>query len=311
MTSVQLTDLKGSKVGEVAFSDDVFGLEPNVHVLHAALQRQLANARSGSANSKTRSEVRGGGRKPWRQKGTGRARAGSIRSPLWNGGGVIFGPKPRSYYQSMPKKARQLALRSALAARKDDFVVVKNFDGLFSKAPKAGDDASKIEQPKTKAFAAVIKDLKLQDKCVILLLDNGVPGVQQIERAARNMANVCVLNVNNLNVKDLISAEAVLTSERTVEFLNNRFKAQPKSEQPKVKATRTFIEKVKVTREERAEQLAKAKAEKLKNAKPAAPKQPKVKEEAPEKEEKASKKEKPAEGSNQPKAAKKPDQKKK
>lgn len=310
MTSVQLKDLKGSAVGDVTFDDDVFGVEPNVHVLHAALQRQLANARSGSANSKTRAEVRGGGRKPWRQKGTGRARAGSIRSPLWNGGGVIFGPKPRSYYQSMPKKARQLALRSALAARKDDFVVVKNFDGLFSKAPKAGDDASKIEQPKTKKFAGVISDLKLQDKCVILLLDNGVPGIQQIERAARNMANVCVLNVNNLNVKDLISAEAVLTSERTIEFLNNRFKAQTKTEQPKVKATRTFIEKVKATKEERAEKAAKAKAARLTAPTKKAPKEPK--------EPKEPKKEKPKETVQQYQStsksskapAKKPDKKK-
>jgi hypothetical protein len=147
------------------------------------------------------------------------------------------------------------------------------------------------------------------------LLDNGVPGVQQIERAARNMANVCVLNVNNLNVKDLISAEAVLTSERTVEYLNNRFKAQAKTDKPKVKETRTFIVKVKETREERAAKLLKAKAEKLKNAKPAPIGVKKVKKEAEPTEEKASKKEKAAEGQQQksapPKAAKKPDQKKK
>src|SRR5207244_179052 len=118
MTSVQLKDLKGKAVGEVSFEDSIFGITPNIHVMHAALHRQLANGRSGSANTKTRSEVRGGGRKPWRQKGTGRARAGSIRSPLWNGGGVTFGPKPRDFSQSLPKKVRQLALRSALAARK-------------------------------------------------------------------------------------------------------------------------------------------------------------------------------------------------
>lgn len=223
MTSVQLKDLKGKAVGEVSFEDSVFGIEPNVHVLHQALHRQLANARAGTASTKTRSEVRGGGRKPWRQKGTGRARAGSIRSPLWAGGGVTFGPKPRDYSQSMPKKARQLALRSALAARRDQFVVVQNFDGLFKNAPKSGDDAAKIEQPKTKAFVDVLKQLGLNDKKVLVILDSGVPGSKQIERAARNICGVCVVHANNLNVKNLIEAEAVLSSERTVVLLNQRF----------------------------------------------------------------------------------------
>src|SRR3982750_3709820 len=150
MTSAQVLDLKGNKVRELGLEDEVFGVTPNVGLMHSALVRQLANSRSGAANTKTRAEVRGGGRKPWKQKGTGRARAGSIRSPLWAGGGVTFGPKPRDYTQSLPKKVRQLALRSALAARRDQFVVVQNFDGLFKSAPKAGDDESKIEQPKTK-----------------------------------------------------------------------------------------------------------------------------------------------------------------
>jgi large subunit ribosomal protein L4 len=232
MTSVQLKDLKGKAVGEVSFEDGIFGIEPNIHVMHAALHRQLTNARSGSANTKTRSEVRGGGRKPWRQKGTGRARAGSIRSPLWNGGGVTFGPKPRDYSQSLPKKVRQLALRSALAARKDEFIVVQNFDGLFDKAPKAGDDAKTIEQPKTKRFFSVLKDLGVTEKCVLLLIDNGVPGAPQIEKAARNICCVRVLNVNNLNVKDIMQAEVVLCSERTVEYINQRFSKKAASEKP-------------------------------------------------------------------------------
>lgn len=232
MTSVQLKDLKGKAVGEVSFEDSIFGITPNVHVMHSALHRQLANARSGSANTKTRSEVRGGGRKPWRQKGTGRARAGSIRSPLWNGGGVTFGPKPRDYSQSLPKKVRQLALRSALAARKDQFVVVQNFDGLFEKAPKSG-QTEPIEQPKTKKFVGIINDLGLKEKCVLLLLDSGVPGAQQIERAARNLCHVKVLNVNNLNVKDVMEAEVVLTTERTVEVINQRFKKAEAGTSPK------------------------------------------------------------------------------
>lgn len=229
MTSVQTKDLKGKAVGEVTLDDSIFGLEPNVHVMHAALHRQLANARSGSANSKTRAEVRGGGRKPWRQKGTGRARAGSIRSPLWNGGGVIFGPKPRDYSQSLPKKVRQLAMRSALAARKDEFYVVQNFDGLFDKAPKSGDEPGTTEQPKTKRFFTVLKDLGLNDKCVLVLLDSGVPGSLQITKAARNLPNVHVLNISNLNVKDIMQAEVVLTTERTVELINQRFAPKAKT----------------------------------------------------------------------------------
>lgn len=232
MTSVQLKDLKGKAVGEVSFEDSIFGVEPNIHVMHAALHRQLANARAGTASTKTRSEVRGGGRKPWRQKGTGRARSGSIRSPLWNGGGVTFGPRPRDYSQLLPKKVRQLALRSALAARKDQFVVVQNFDGLFDKAPKSG-QTEPVEQPKTKKFFGILKDLGLTEKCVLVLLDSGVPGMQQIERAARNLCHVRVLNVNNLNVKDVMEAEAVLTSERTIEVINQRFKKAEAGTSPK------------------------------------------------------------------------------
>jgi large subunit ribosomal protein L4 len=224
MTSVQLKDLKGKAIGEASFEDEVFGIEPNVSVIHAALHRQLCNARSGSANSKTRSEVRGGGRKPWRQKGTGRARAGSTRSPLWAGGGVIFGPKPRDYSHSLPKKVRQLALRSALAARREQFVVVKNFDGLFKNPPAEG-HTGEIEQPKTKQFMGALKELGIHEKRVLMILDNGVPGHAQIERSARNLCNVCIVGASNLNVKALMESEAVLVSERTLTFINNRFKA--------------------------------------------------------------------------------------
>lgn len=210
MTSAQLLDLKGKKLGEVTLDDSVFGGEPNTHVLHAALMRQLANARAGTASTKTRSEVRGGGRKPWRQKGTGRARAGSIRSPLWEGGGVIFGPKPRDYAVLMPKKMRQLALKSALAARVSDFVVVKDF--------------SELKEPKTKLMAAVLKDLELHGKKVLLVMDFNCSHCQLVERAARNIAGVKVLPVSNLNVKDLLDCDAILTTERTLGEINNRFK---------------------------------------------------------------------------------------
>ena len=115
--SKEILSTNGEKLGEITLEKSVFGVEPNIHVMHLALRRQLNNARQGSACAKTRAEVAGGGRKPWKQKGTGRARAGSLRSPLFAGGGVIFGPKPRSYSFNMPQKARQLALKSALSAR--------------------------------------------------------------------------------------------------------------------------------------------------------------------------------------------------
>jgi len=147
--SKELTVLStsGKKLGEIALNESVFGVEPNLHVMHLALRRQLNNARQGSACAKTRAEVRGGGRKPWKQKGTGRARAGSIRSPLFAGGGVIFGPKPRDYSFSIPQKARQLALRSALSARSEQLTVVKDF--------------SEITEPKTKLMVKFISSLKL------------------------------------------------------------------------------------------------------------------------------------------------------
>ena len=146
MTQKTLLNIQGSQIGDVNLDDTVFAVEPNVHVMHLALKRQLNNARQGSANSKTRSEVSGGGRKPWKQKGTGRARAGSIRSPLFAGGGVSFGPKPRSYETNLPQKARKLALKSALSAKVEVVTVVKDF--------------SELTEPKTKVMAKILSDIK-------------------------------------------------------------------------------------------------------------------------------------------------------
>lgn len=128
--SKEILSTNGEKLGEITLNEGVFGVEPNLHVMHLALRRQLNNARQGSACAKTRAEVAGGGRKPWKQKGTGRARAGSLRSPLFAGGGVIFGPKPRSYAFNMPQKARKLALKSALSARNEQMIVVKDFSTI-------------------------------------------------------------------------------------------------------------------------------------------------------------------------------------
>lgn len=229
MTSAQVIDVQGKKLREVELKEDVFGIKPNTDVMHSALLRQLANARTGSANSKTRSEVRGGGKKPWRQKGTGRARAGSTRSPLWEGGGVIFGPKPRDFSVRMPRKQRVLALKSALAARKDNLVVV--------------DDFSSVKEGKTKEIAKIYKDLKVEGKKVVLVLDFACESCELVERGARNIEGTKVLHVNNLNVKDLIGAEVVLTTERTLDAINKRFEPQAEKSGEKAKAKSAPVRK--------------------------------------------------------------------
>ena len=212
MTSAQVVYLKGNKLNEIALDDSIFGGEPNVHLLHSAVVRQLANARAGTSSAKTRAEVAGGGRKPWRQKGTGRARAGSIRSPLWVGGGVIFGPKPRDYSLAMPHKMRCVALRSALAARKDALVVVKDFTGL--------------SQGKTQQMAAVLKALGLAGKKILFVLDMASAESNAVGLSARNIKDVKVIGVNNLNVKDLLDCDYVLTTESALVAISNRLRPQ-------------------------------------------------------------------------------------
>lgn len=265
MTSVLVKDLKGNQVGERELAPSVFGIEPNLAVVHQALVRQMANGRSGSANTKTRAEVRGGGRKPWRQKGTGRARAGSIRSPLWAGGGVIFGPKPRDYSKSMNKKARQLALRSALSARAADLVVVESFEALFKNPAK--DET--VEQPKTKWMAAALKDLTLADKRLLLVLDRKQDKAIQVERAARNIPFIVVVDHTNLNIRDLAWCDNILTTSGVLDLLEQRFDAaknetsEPKpAEAPKAKAKKS---------EAKTEKKAERKAEESKS-KPASKK---------------------------------------
>ena len=255
MTSAQVLDLKGNKVREVGLEDEVFGVTPNVGLLHSALVRQLANGRSGAANSKTRSEVRGGGRKPWRQKGTGRARAGSIRSPLWEGGGVTFGPKPRDFSQSMPKKQRALALKSALAAKKDNLVVVQNF--------------ASITDGKTKQVATALKDLKLYGQKILLVLDHVNDEDKRVQLAARNIDGLKVIHVSNLNVKDLLESEVVLTTESAIQTIHNRFKPTDKDAAPvEKKAAKKAPAAEKASAKEA--KPAKAKADEAPAKKPAA-----------------------------------------
>ena len=203
----ELLDTNGEKLGDITLDKKVFGVEPNIHVMHLALRRQLNNARQGSACTKTRAEVAGGGRKPWKQKGTGRARAGSLRSPLFAGGGVIFGPKPRSYAFNMPQKARQLALRSALSARSSQLVFVKDF--------------SAIKEPKTKLMVASLKSLKVSGK-VLIIADTKAEENKNLALSARNIPSVKLLLPTNLNVKDLLEADYVVMTEAAVKEITER-----------------------------------------------------------------------------------------
>ncbi len=205
--SKQILSTNGEKLGEITLNEAVFGVEPNLHVMHLALRRQLNNARQGSANSKTRAEVSGGGRKPWKQKGTGRARAGSTRSPLFAGGGVIFGPKPRNYDLAMPQKARKLALKSALSAREAQLVIVKDF--------------SAISEPKTKLLTASLKSLNVSGK-VLLIADTTLPENKNLLLAGRNIPTLKMILPSNLNVKDLLEADFVVITESAINDITER-----------------------------------------------------------------------------------------
>lgn len=205
--SKEILSTNGEKLGEIALNEAVFGVEPNLHVMHLALRRQLNNARQGSASCKTRAEVSGGGKKPWKQKGTGRARAGSLRSPLFAGGGVIFGPKPRSYAFNMPQKARQLAIKSTLSARSEQLVVVKDF--------------STIAEPKTKLMVSALKALNVSGKTLIVA-DVKADENKNLELAARNIPSVKIILPSNLNVKDLLEADFVVMTESAVNDITER-----------------------------------------------------------------------------------------
>ncbi len=196
---VDMHNLQGEVVGSVDLDDSVWGIEPNIPVMHQAVLRQLANARLGTHETKTRGEVRGGGRKPWRQKGTGRARQGSIRSPQWKGGGVVFGPHPRSYEQDMPKQMRRLALRSALSAKlADDRVTL--IQGL-----------GEIE-PKTKAFKDLLGNLPASRSVLVILGEKN----DAVQRAAANLTEAKTVIAPTLSIRDLLKYERILVTEEAV-----------------------------------------------------------------------------------------------
>ena len=207
MPKIDVYDINGKKVKELELNEAVFGIEPNEAVVHSVLVNFLANQRQGTQSTKTRAEVSGGGKKPWKQKGTGRARAGSLRSPLFAGGGVIFGPKPRSFEINMPQKARKLALKSALSAREEQLVVVKDF--------------SAITEPKTKLMAGIIKSLNLAGK-ILVIADTTAEENKYLSLAAGNIPSVKLLLPSNLNVKDLLEADFVVMTEKAVNDVTER-----------------------------------------------------------------------------------------
>ncbi|MFZ5816931.1 MAG: 50S ribosomal protein L4 [Bacillota bacterium] len=197
MPKVAVYNKEGATVGEITLSDAVFGAEVNPGLLHEVVQMYLANQRQGTADTKTRAEVAGGGRKPWRQKGTGRARQGSIRAPQWRHGGIVFGPHPRKFGWTMPKKARRVALRQALSSKlaAGDLIVVDSFD---------------LEAPKTKEVAALLKALGAQGKAYLV---TGTENVN-VYKSARNIPGVRANAARNLNVYEVLAGgKLVLTKD--------------------------------------------------------------------------------------------------
>ena len=198
MASVSVYNMEGKEVGTMELNDAVFGVEVNEHLVHMAVVAQLANKRQGTQKAKTRSEVSGGGRNPWRQKGTGHARQGSIRAPQWKGGGVVFAPTPRDYTIKLNKKEKRLALKSALTSRvlENKLIVVENLQ---------------MDEIKTKKFAEVLNNLKV-DKALVVLDDNN----KNVMLSARNIPNVRTAVTNTINVYDILKYNTLVLAKDVV-----------------------------------------------------------------------------------------------
>ena len=196
-------NLEGKQLSDFEVSDAVFGIEPNNQVLHDAVVMQQASLRQGTHKTKTRSEVRGGGKKPWRQKGTGRARQGSIRSPQWRGGGIVFGPTPRSYKYNLNRKVRKLAIRSALSAKvlEEKALIVDNFV---------------MTEVKTKEFAKVMEALKLNTKTLFVV--SADEDYENAYLSMRNLPKVDILSVEGLNVFDVLNADKIVMTQKAAEL---------------------------------------------------------------------------------------------
>ncbi|WEV41114.1 50S ribosomal protein L4 [Lactobacillus sp. ESL0684] len=200
MANLKVIDQTGKDAGEVTLNDQVFGIKPNESVVFDAIIRQRAGKRQGTSKVKNRSAVRGGGKKPWKQKGTGRARQGSIRSPQWRGGGVVFGPTPRSYSYSMPRKQRRLAIKSVLSQKllDNDLVVL---------------DQLTMAAPKTKELKSTLDGLKVEGKVLIVSEDRNV------QLSAKNLPKVKVVTINGVNVEDVVNCDKMILTKDAVEKL--------------------------------------------------------------------------------------------
>ena len=199
MPNVQVVDMTGKKVGSIDLSEAIFGIEPNTAVMHDVVVNYLANQRQGTQSALTRAEVSGGGRKPWRQKGTGHARQGSTRAPQWTHGGIVFAPKPRSYRYTLNKKVRRLALKSAFSAKakENDLIVL---------------DALTLESFSTKAVAAMLSAVGAEKKALIVLAENDKKAI----KSAANIPGVKTAMVNTLNVYDILNAEKLVMTVEAV-----------------------------------------------------------------------------------------------
>ena len=201
MANVSVYNIEGKEVGSIELNDAVFGVEVNEHLVHMAVVNQLANNRQGTQSAKTRSEVSGGGRKPWRQKGTGHARQGSTRSPQWTGGGVVFAPKPRDYSFKMNKKEKRIALLSALSSKVADNKIVVL-------------DAFNLDEVKTKKFAEVMSNLKVDKALVVIEAEN-----KNVVLSGRNIPTVKVSATNEINTYDVLKYETLVVTKAAVEKL--------------------------------------------------------------------------------------------
>ncbi|MCL0101150.1 50S ribosomal protein L4 [Peptococcaceae bacterium] len=199
MPKVAVYNINGEQVGEIELNDAVWGIEPNKYVLHQAVVMQLASRRLGTHATKTRGMVRGGGRKPWRQKGTGRARHGSIRSPIWRGGGTVFGPHPRKYGFPLPKKVRRLAMKSALSSRveSNDILVLDSLD---------------MSVPKTKEMVKILSNLNVDKKALVVTAEYN----ENVFKSARNIPYVTQLKADKLNVYDVLSHQKLIITKDAV-----------------------------------------------------------------------------------------------
>ena len=206
MAKVEVINVEGKKVKELTLNDSVFGIEPNMNVVHSVVLNYLANQRQGTQNTKTRAEVAGGGRKPWRQKGTGRARQGSIRAPQWIKGGIALGPKPRSYKYKINKKERALAVRSVLSAKlaENELVVVDQFG---------------LNEIKTAKFAKILNNIKVEGKSLVVIPENDV----NVQKSARNIKGVKTTIVDTMTVYDILNARNLVITENAIKKIEEEY----------------------------------------------------------------------------------------